>query len=105
MQKPLYEPVCHEMWEMESEDANTLYEPRALETNEEMSSNEMSIKVMDDTDSTRKMISPRSVYMTNRSLSLESSVQFASLVAAYHIYPSTRDRNQLTFVNWWIEPW
>jgi hypothetical protein len=42
-----------------------------------------------------QMISPRNMYMTNRSLSLESSVQFASLVAAYHIDTSTRDRTHI----------
>jgi myo-inositol-1-phosphate synthase len=97
---------CHEMWEMESDDVKALYERRAVEANEEESPNEMSIKVMDDMeslDSTRKMdpsqhtqmISPRNVYMTNRSLSLESSVQFASLVAAYHIDTSTRNRTHI----------
>jgi hypothetical protein len=93
---------CHEMWETESEDVKSLYERKALEENEEGSQNEMSIKVMDameTLDSTLKvdmshhgLSSPRNMYMTNRSLNLESAVQFASLVAAYHIDVSTRDR-------------
>ena len=33
--------------------------------------------------------------MTHRSLNLESAVQFASLVAAYHIDVSTRDRSHI----------
>jgi hypothetical protein len=38
---------------------------------------------------------PRNLYMTNRSLNLESAVTFASLVAAYHIDTSTRNRQHL----------
>jgi hypothetical protein len=34
---------------------------------------------------------PRNLYMTNRSLNLESAVQSATLVAAYHIDVTTRD--------------
>lgn len=98
---------CHEMWENESDEVKALYERRALEENEEDSPNEMSLKVMDaleDLDATPKVdtsyqhesienvSSPRNLYMTNRSLNLESAVQFASLVAAYHIDVSTRDR-------------
>jgi len=37
----------------------------------------------------------RNCHMTNRSLCLESSVQFASLVAAYHVDVSTRDRSHI----------
>lgn len=93
---------CHEMWETESEEVKALYERKALDENEEGSQNEISIKVMDaleTLDSTLKvdtshhsLSSPRNMYMTNRSLNLESAVQFASLVAAYHIDISTRDR-------------
>jgi hypothetical protein len=36
-----------------------------------------------------------SVPQTNRSLNLESAIQFASLVAAYHIDVSTRDRSHI----------
>jgi myo-inositol-1-phosphate synthase len=97
---------CHEMWENESEEVKALYERKALEENDEgFDENEMSKSVLDaieTLDSTPKVdtsrtsigsiASPRSMYMTNRSLTLESAVQFASLVAAYHIDVSTRDR-------------
>jgi myo-inositol-1-phosphate synthase len=93
---------CHEMWENESEDVKSRYERKALEENEQGAQNEISIKVMDaieTLDSTPKvdgatssLTSPRNVYMTNRSLNLESAVQFASLVAAYHVDVATRDR-------------
>lgn len=93
---------CHEMWETESDDVKSLYEQKAVEENQEGSQNDMSIKVMDameTLDSTLKvdtshnsLSSPRNIYMTNRSLNLESAVQFASLIAAYHIDVSTRDR-------------
>jgi hypothetical protein len=98
---------CHEMWEMESDNVKALYERKALEGSDEEVQHEMSIKVMDEMeslDSTLKvdttpqhasLISPRNMYMTNRSLSLESSVQFASLVAAYHVDASTRDRSHI----------
>lgn len=97
--------MCHEMWENETDEVKALYERRAMEENEEDDANEMSMKVIKDLealDSTAKVVEtshiaiagpdPRSLYMTNRSLNLESAVQFASLVAAYHIDVSTRDR-------------
>ena len=101
---------CHDMWEQESDDIKALYERRALEENEEetnSSLHDMSIVIdaLDDTVnlSTSKLdssfvdavASPRNLYMTNRSLNLESAVQFASLVAAYHIDVATRDRTHI----------
>jgi myo-inositol-1-phosphate synthase len=96
---------CHEMWENESDFVKARYEQKALEENEEEIQNEMSIKVLDaieTLDSTMKidsapqlLSSPRNAFMTNRSLNLESAVQFASLVAAYHVDVSTRDRTFL----------
>jgi myo-inositol-1-phosphate synthase/sugar/nucleoside kinase (ribokinase family) len=100
--------MCHEMWENESNDVKTLYERKANEENEEGRQNETALTVitgitddMELLDSTPKIdtsvdsmddAGPRNLYMTNRSLNLESAVQFASLVAAYHIDVSTRDR-------------
>lgn len=100
--------MCHEMWENETDEVKTLYERRAMEEEEEQeaTSSELSRSVLDDIevlDSTDKPASlqaggpgkgaiPRNMYMTNRSLNLESAAQFASLVAAYHIDVSTRDR-------------
>lgn len=96
--------MCHEMWEEETEDVKALYERRALEE-EDLESTDDSRRVLDDMealDSTDKPVSqhqttdaatiPRNLYMTNRSLNLESAAQFASLIAAYHIDISTRDR-------------
>lgn len=97
---------CHEMWENESDEVKFMYERKALEENEADAENEMSMKVMDameTLDSTQQLHSPshdmdenpRNLYMTNRSLNLESAVLFASLVAAYHIDMSTRDRKHI----------
>ena len=97
---------CHEMWERESDDVKKMYERKALEENEADSENEMSMRVIDDMealDSTQQLSSPshnsdenpRNLYMTNRSLNLESAILFASLVAAYHIDMSTRDRKHI----------
>lgn len=98
---------CHEMWENESEEVKSMYERKAVEENEaDATENEMSNRVMDDMealDSTQLLTSPshdldenpRNLYMTNRSLNLESAVLFASLVAAYHIDMSTRDRKHI----------
>jgi myo-inositol-1-phosphate synthase len=96
---------CHEMWERESDFVKDIYEKKALEENDGEIQSEMSIKVLDaieTLDSTLKidsapqvLSSPRNAFMTNRSLNLESAVQFASLVAAYHVDVSTRDRTFL----------
>lgn len=95
---------CHEMWENESDEVKSMYERKAMEENEADAENAMSIRVMDDMealDSTKELHSPsqdenpRNLYMTNRSLNLESAVLFASLVAAYHIDMSTRDRKHI----------
>jgi myo-inositol-1-phosphate synthase/sugar/nucleoside kinase (ribokinase family) len=100
--------MCHELWENESDDVKTLYERKAHEENEEGRQNETALAVITDDmellDSTSKNDTsvdsmddpgPRNLYMTNRSLNLESAVQFASLVAAYHIDVSTRDRSHV----------
>ena len=94
---------CHEMWENESSEVKALYERRAKEENDEdHGDNDMSEKVMNDMETLDTSYiesieghTPRNMYMTNRSLNLESAIQFASLVAAYHIDVSTRDRRHL----------
>jgi HMG (high mobility group) box len=97
---------CHEMWENETDEVKSMYERKAVEENEADAENEISIRVMDDMetlDSTQQLHSPshdmdenpRNLYMTNRSLNLESAVLFSSLVAAYHIDMSTRDRKHI----------
>lgn len=95
------------MWENESDEVKRMYERRATEENDAGAENEMSMCVMDDMealDSTKELHSPshdeinenpRNLYMTNRSLNLESAVLFASLIAAYHIDMSTRDRKHI----------
>jgi myo-inositol-1-phosphate synthase len=95
--------MCHELWENESAEVKTLYDRRASEENDanEQSDSTTVLDAMETFDSIRLDTShqssvdegvPRNLYMTNRSLNLESAVQFASLVAAYHIDASTRDR-------------
>ena len=98
---------CNEMWEAEDDIIRAMYERRADEENGEEDGSEAAMSVLDAMemmDSTyhvdsqrcaRSASSPRNLYMTNRSLNLESAVQFASLVAAYHIDMSTRDRTHL----------
>jgi hypothetical protein len=100
--------MCHEMWENESDDVKALYERRANDEVEEDTENEMSLRVMDaietlDSSTPRSSEQagsffsdddeevPRNLYMTNRALNLESAVQLASLVSAYHIDLKTRD--------------
>lgn len=97
--------MCHEMWENETDEIKGLYERRAAEENGEDEGNEMSMRVMDDlesldlglsfgkleTSSNRYSTGESAVHMTNRTLNLESAVQFASLVAACHIDMKTRD--------------
>lgn len=97
---------CHEMWENESEDVKARYARKASDaaTNLQGQPSQSVFDAMETLDSTQKgttssrvrdVASPKSVYMTNRSLSLESAVQFASIIAAYHIDVSTRDRHHI----------
>jgi len=97
---------CHEMWENETEEVKSMYERKADEENEANVNNDMSEKVLDEMealDSTKQLHStsqdmsenPRNMYMTNRSLNLESAVLFSSLLAAYHIDTSTRERKHI----------
>jgi myo-inositol-1-phosphate synthase len=100
--------MCHEMWEEETDEVKALYERRALEEEDQDPTSDAHRRVLDDMevlDSTDKpslhqersdsTFIPRNLYMTNRSLNLESAAQFASLVAAYHIDVSTRDRSHI----------
>mmetsp|Transcript_2287 Transcript_2287/g.3150 ORF Transcript_2287/g.3150 Transcript_2287/m.3150 type:complete len:141 (-) Transcript_2287:53-475(-) len=100
--------MCHDMWENETAEVKSLYERKAAEENAEEEENEMSMKVMDDMEALDSGVSfthpidhfsdkqeQLTALMTNKSLNLESAVQFASLVAAYHIDVSTRDRSHV----------
>ena len=90
---------CHEMWENESDEVKAMYERMVQEENESKVNNEMSLRVMNDIEtldsnkksSTADPSQKRNKYMTNRALNLESAVQFAGLVASYHIDMSTRN--------------
>jgi myo-inositol-1-phosphate synthase len=77
---------CHEMWENETEQVKLEFERKAIEESEKQAQDKMPVKVMDTFDSLND------AQMTSRSLNLESATQFASLVAAYHVDASTRDR-------------
>jgi myo-inositol-1-phosphate synthase len=87
--------MCHEMWENESDDVKTLYERKAIEETEEGRTTEAASTLTVSSDGMDTSVDsdavPRNMYMTNRSLNLESAVQFASLVATYHIDVNTRD--------------
>ena len=100
---------CHEMWENESADVKTLYARKAAEENENGGRQNddhrlISSRESEDSEANRSVQSgggssaygsspskQRNLYMTNRSLNLESAVQFASLVAAQHIDMNTRE--------------
>ena len=91
---------CHEMWENESEEVKKLYERRAKEENEEDEKDSPDIAALArapsvDESGDPEIPDPRKVYMTNKSLSLESAVQFAGLVASYHIDVKNRDRTHV----------
>ena len=99
---------CHEMWENESDEIKTMYERKVRdEIDVGTFQSEVSFQLMQEQstmDFTAPQKSPSSAvpgklfssketnrYMTNRSLNLESAVQFATLVAAHHVDVSKRD--------------
>ena len=77
---------CHEMWENETEQVKLTFERKAIEENEKEAQDNVPIKAMDALETLDDALT------TSRSLNLESATQFASLVAAYHVDASTRDR-------------
>lgn len=87
---------CHELWENESPEVKMLYERRASEENSDAAGNDevvspSSSQNLNDSIETAGLVSPRNLYMTNRSLNLESAANLAALIAARHIDVSTRD--------------
>lgn len=92
---------CHQMWEHETPDVKYMFERMAREENEEPSSNVNALDMMSDVGALNQMNSSQQQdtvarhYSTDESLSLESAVTFASLVAAHHVDMSTRDLVQL----------
>ena len=97
------------MWENESADVKALYARKAAEENENGGRPNddhrlISSRDSEDSDANRSVQSgggssaygsspskQRNLYMTNRSLNLESAVQFATLVAAQHIDMNMRE--------------
>jgi HMG (high mobility group) box len=95
---------CHEMWEKESPEVKKQYE-RRVSDNEEVGSNVSgaSWSASDFSDPTSGA-APSQEYgdppleplqSENESLSLESAIQFAGLVAANHVSVETRELKQL----------
>jgi hypothetical protein len=98
---------CHEMWENESNEVKFMYERMVKEeyevvgTNAETSTSILSDTSLDALDSNQLVASQmigggigvvfKSEHAANASLNLESAVQFAGLVAAYHVDTDTRD--------------
>lgn len=94
---------CHEMWERESPEVKSLYERMAHDEIEEVGSNISGASwSMSDYSDTRSGTSQeyadpplQPLGSSNQSLSLESAIQFAGLVAAHHVNVSTRDMKSL----------
>lgn len=86
---------CNELWENESEEIKAMYERKALAVDSGMYDTETLDSATTISQVQFDPIDTSNAYMTGRSLSLESAVQFASLVAAYHVDTSTRDRPQI----------
>lgn len=90
---------CHEMWEGEADEVKALYERMAEEENEmEKDLGDKPSEQVSIDDTSKADISdlgesiPRNMFMANKTLTLESAVKFASVVAAFHIDVGNRDR-------------
>jgi sugar/nucleoside kinase (ribokinase family) len=77
---------CHEMWENETEEVKLLFERKAIEENQKEAQKNLANKERNAKEALS--IAP----MTSRCLNLEAATQLASLIAAYHVDVSTRDR-------------
>ena len=91
---------CHEMWERESPEVKSLYERMAHDESEEVGSNiSWSMSDYSDTRSgtSQEYADPplQPLGSSYQSLSLESAIQFAGLVAAHHVNVGTRDMKSL----------
>lgn len=94
---------CHQMWEHETPDVKYMFERMAREENEEPSSNANAnaLDMMSDAGVLQSQMSDSHDdtvarhYSTDESLSLESAVTFAGLVASHHVDMSTRNLAQL----------
>ena len=87
------------MWEHETDEVKFLYSRRATEENETAEENDVSMQLQNvmlafDTCTAQPSVEiddTTNQYMANRALTLESAVQFASLVAAHHVDMLTRN--------------
>ena len=96
---------CHEMWEKESPDVKKSYERKAQEDSEEVGSNVSgnSWNMSDFSETNVSSVASKEygdpplqpLEVTDQSLSLESAIQFAGLVAANHVNMETRDLKHL----------
>ena len=94
--------MCHEMWENESDDVKAMYDRMVKEEYDDV---ETSTAVMSDTsmDALDARLPERAYagvqfnkeQRPNDSLSLESAVQLAGLIAARHVDMSSRDMESL----------
>ena len=95
--------TCNEMWEKESPDVKKLFERRVLDYEEVGSTvSGASWSASDFSDPTSSTGAPASIQeyadpplesldAENDTLSLEAAIQFAGMVAAYHVNVETRD--------------
>ncbi|MGK3752480.1 MAG: hypothetical protein ACI8RD_004784 [Bacillariaceae sp.] len=97
---------CHEMWESESAGVKSLYERMVNEEYNDEVGSETSVSILSDTSMDALDVSNLSSGISSdvqfqieqtadASLNLESAIQFAGLVAAYHVDIETRDLNNL----------
>lgn len=96
---------CHEMWEKESPDVKKYYERKVQDDFEEVGSNvsgnSWSVSDFSETNvssvASNEYADPPLQLLegSNQSLSLESAIQFAGLVAANHVNVNTRDHKHL----------
>jgi len=96
---------CHEMWESESAEVKSMYERMVKEECDETGSETSTIISMSDSidaldaSNLSACVSSDVKFQieqaANASLNLESAIQFAGLVAAYHVDVDTRDLNNL----------
>ena len=97
---------CHEMWESESTEVKSMYERMVNEEYNDEVGSETSTSILSDTSMDALDVSNLSSGVSSdvqfqieqtvdASLNLESAIQFAGLVAAYHVDIETRDLNSL----------
>lgn len=97
---------CHEMWENESDEVKGMYERMVKEEYGDL--NETGSEALSDTSLEGLDVSALTSstggsgdvqfnidHSENASLNLESAIQFAGLVAAFHVDTTTRDLNSL----------